>query len=220
MRRLIVTKDVTEEGDWLGDCHDAVHGGVQSAVVGEDALERECIAERISPGPITPLSFMPFLKVTVCPTLSLLVPSHRLCCPVPRSPQPVLVISCSHYGEADGRFLPAERNILFLLSAHRPQPSLSLHKGLVFKQIWTQLSSAALRIEVRVEDAHLRDTVHRKLTAPCGLPDGFRGGRIIDAKGLLFVLADIGMDPGHLVLHIVAHDCSTDLCPSLIHGKN
>src|SRR5215467_12081039 len=83
-----------------------------------------------------------------------------------------------------------------------------------------QLSFLLLRIEVRIEDAHLRYTVHRKLTAPCGLPDRFRRGRVIDAKGLLLVLADIGMDPGHLILLIVAHDCSTDLCAGLIHGKD
>jgi hypothetical protein len=96
--------------------------------------------------------------------------------------------------------------ILFLLSAHYSQSALLLHKDLVFKQIWYQLSSAALRIEVWVEDAYFRYAIHWKFTSPCGLPDRLGGGRIIDAKGLLFVLANIGMDPGHLVLRVVAHD--------------
>jgi hypothetical protein len=76
----------------------------------------------------------------------------------------------------------------------------------------------ALPVKVRVEDTHFRDPIHRQFTPPCGLPDRFWGGRFTDAKGLLFVFADIRVDPGHLILRIIVHDRAADLCPSLIYG--
>ena len=69
----------------------------------------------------------------------------------------------------------------------------------------------SLCIEVRIEDAPLRNAIDGKVTAPCGLSDRFRGGPIVDAPGFLFVLADIGMDPGDLLLGIVAHDDVAEL---------
>src|SRR5690349_5829322 len=78
----------------------------------------------------------------------------------------------------------------------------------------------SLCIEVRIEDVDLRNAIYRKTTSPCGLSDRFRGGSIVDAIGLLFVLADIGMDPGHLLLGIVAHDFVADLCSRLVHGDD
>src|SRR6266704_2954139 len=50
------------------------------------------------------------------------------------------------------RHLPCFSTQVFRLSGHCPQPALSLNKDLVFKQIWTRLSSLLSRIEVRVED--------------------------------------------------------------------
>src|SRR5579884_1535526 len=139
---------------------------------------------------------------------------------------------CSHYGEADGRFPLFERNqrvfaswkmtslfrILSIpISSSKERDAIETFP---FRQIWTQLTSLLLGIEVRIEDTYLRDAIHRKLTSPCGLPDGFRRGRIIDAKCLLFVLTDIGMDPGYLVLRIIAHDRAADFCSSLTHRQN
>src|SRR5438477_12496725 len=64
----------------------------------------------------------------------------------------------------------------------------------------------ALGIEVRIEDANLRNAIEWKVIAPCGLSDRFCGGPIVDAIGFLLVLTDIGMDPGDLLLCIVAYD--------------
>src|SRR5436305_522462 len=78
----------------------------------------------------------------------------------------------------------------------------------------------SLPIEVRIEDADLGNAIDRKVTSSCALPDRFRGGSVVDAIGLLFVLADIGMDPGDLLLGVVAHDRETELRSHLVHGND
>src|SRR5262249_39165037 len=54
-----------------------------------------------------------------------------------------------------------------------------------------------LVIEVRVEDADLRDPVHVEVVLRGGGPDRFRSRGVVDAEGLLLVLAHVRVEPGH-----------------------
>src|SRR5262245_22936310 len=75
-------------------------------------------------------------------------------------------------------------------------------------------------IEVGIEDTDLGNAINGQMTSPCGLSDSFRRGPIVDAIGLLFILTHIRMDPGDLIVCIVAHDGEAGLCSHLIHRND
>src|SRR5256885_14670022 len=60
-------------------------------------------------------------------------------------------------------------------------------------------SICRLAVEIGVEDADLRDAIHGQVITRGRAADGFRRRRIVDAVGLLPVVADVGVNPRHLV---------------------
>src|SRR5262249_19407495 len=76
-----------------------------------------------------------------------------------------------------------------------------------------------LLVEIRIQDRYFGNLIDRQVVFAGHLPDGFRGRRIIDAKGLCFVLADIGVDPGDQLFRIVGNHRAADLGSRLVHGN-
>src|SRR6266851_2009671 len=61
-------------------------------------------------------------------------------------------------------------------------------------------------VEIRIEHPHLGDAVHRQPVLDGNLADRLGGRPVIDAKALLVVGAEIGLDPGHAGGGIDVHD--------------
>src|SRR2546422_1709527 len=61
-------------------------------------------------------------------------------------------------------------------------------------------------VEVRIEDADLRDSVDGQLVARRGLPDRLGGRGVVDAERLLPVLADVRVDPVDALVRVPLHD--------------
>src|ERR1700692_4492561 len=68
-------------------------------------------------------------------------------------------------------------------------------------------------VEIRIEDAHLRDLVERQGVAVGGLADRFWTRRVIDAEGLPLVVTDIGVDPGDAFVGVAIDHGQTARCP-------
>ena len=66
-------------------------------------------------------------------------------------------------------------------------------------------------VEVRVEDADLRDPVDRELVPRGRLADRFRGGCLVDTKGLAAVVAHVRLEPGHALIRVALDDGETRL---------
>jgi hypothetical protein len=61
-------------------------------------------------------------------------------------------------------------------------------------------------MEVRIEEADLRNTVNGQVVSSSGAPNSFRRRRIVNTKHLLTILAYVRMDPRHVIFGIVRDD--------------